>query len=322
MTIGAYAQASPDSTAGFLSKRTLASQERLWRWFFCGPVLVGASAFVALPILLGLALSFFHWPTVGARSFSGFQNFRSLLSLSNDETWLAIRNTVVFGLANLAFIIVLALALAAWINTKPAGWRVIRILLFLPALTPLVADSLVWSAIYSPGTGLVAWIWHALGGSINLNLTGSPSTALGSVLVVSVWHNVGYNVLLFSAALEAVPESQVDAAKMDGASSIRRFVSIILPLISPTVFFASVISLVGSMQVFARVFVLTDGGPGLSSLTLGLEIYNRAFNTGELGSAAAIGILLLIILLMFTGLLFQLQKRLVYYELDPGGRIR
>lgn len=294
-------------------------QETLWRWFFCGPVLAGASAFVGLPVILGLALSFFEWPTIGSHSFTGLHNFESLFTGSSAQTWAAIRNTIAFGVANLVLVIVLALALAAWINTRPPGWKAIRVILFLPALTPLVADSLVWSAIYNPGTGLVASIWSALGGSANVNLTGTASTALASVVAMSVWHNIGYNVLLFSAALDSVPDSLIDAAKVDGASTVRRFISVAVPVISPTVFFATVLSLIGSMQVFARIFVLTDGGPGNSSLSLGLDLYNTAFSSGELGVAAAIGLLLLIILLLFTGVLFRLQRHFVHYEVDPLG---
>lgn len=293
------------------------STDRLWRWFFCGPVLVGASIFFGLPVFLAVILSLFQWPTSGGERFIGLRNFGELLAPSDSQTWIAIRNTVSFGASNVILVIAVGLLLATWINTRPRGWRVIRVIFFIPVLTPLVADSLVWSAIYNPGTGLLAGIWGALGGSTNINVTASAATALASVVVMSVWHNVGYNVLLFSAALEAVPTSVLDAAKVDGADGLRKFLRMTLPMISPTVFFAGVLSVIGSLQVFARVFILTDGGPGLSSTTLGLEIYNTAFTSGELGSASALAIILVVILLAVTGALFRLQRRYVYYEVDP-----
>lgn len=280
---------------------------------FLAPSAAGFFTFTLLPILGALAIAFFSWPVLGERSFTGVSNFVELYT-DDPMFWPAMRNTFVYVLVYVPINIVLALGLAAWINSAQIRFRSLyRVLFFLPAVTPLVANALVWRLLLQP-RGVIPGYWEALTGQPAANLLGDSRYALLSVVVMSVWAGYGYNMLIFSAALDAVPEHLLEAATIDGAGTIRRFWSVTLPMLSPAMFFAGVLTLITSFQVFVQPFILTGGGPGVSTTTLVLYMYNRGFVFFDLGMASTIAVTLLAVIVLITGLQFVGQRRWVHYE--------
>ncbi|HEX8496734.1 MAG TPA: sugar ABC transporter permease [Actinomycetales bacterium] len=274
--------------------------------------LVGLLLFTVVPIVGSLVMAFFDWPVFGERTFVGLANFTELMS--GDPVFRRVLlNTVLFVVAYLPLNIIVSLGLAAWIGPKIRGRGAYRFLFFLPAVTPMVANAIIWQLMLTP-RGLIDAGWTGLTGSAAPNFLGSPGWAMAAVVVMSVWQGFGYNMLIFSAALDGLPDSLVEAATMDGAGPVRRFWSVVLPLLSPAMFFAVIMTLITSFQVFIQPYVLTGGGPGVSTQTLVGYLYSTGFEQFEMGSAAAIAWVLFAIIMLVTGLQFLGQRRWVHYD--------
>jgi multiple sugar transport system permease protein len=205
------------------------------------------------------------------------------------------------------------MALAVWISPKIRGRAAYRVLFFLPAVTPMVANAIVWQLLLTP-RGVLDGLWKSLTGSDAPNFLGSTNWAMGCVVVMSVWQGFGYNMLVFSAALDAVPSSLVEAATVDGAGPIRRYFTIVLPLLSPSLFFAVTMTLITSFQVFIQPYILTGGGPGVSTETLVMYLYRTGFEQFKMGQASATAWVLFLIIMAVTALQFLGQKRWVHYD--------
>src|SRR4051812_49099027 len=217
--------------------------------------MAGFLAFTILPIIGSLVMAFFDWPVFGERTFTGLTNFATLLH-GDPVFHRVLLNTVLFVLLYLPLNIVVSMALAVWISPRVRGRGVYRVLFFLPAVTPMVANAIVWQLLLTP-RGVIDGLWKSLTGSDAPNFLGSTTWAMACVVVMSVWQGFGYNMLVFSAALDAVPSSLVEAATVDGAGPIRRYFTIVLPLLSPSVFFAVTMTLITSFQVFIQPYILT-----------------------------------------------------------------
>jgi multiple sugar transport system permease protein len=192
------------------------------------------------------------------------------------------------------------------------GKAFLRIAFFLPVVTPLVASSLLWALIYNQN-GIFNTVlgWVGLGPVPWLS---SSDWSMPSIIIMSLWLGFGYNMILFVAGMTNIPDTMYDAAAIDGAGPIRQFFKITLPLLSPLIFFGTLMTLITSFQVFTQAYILTNGGPGNSSTTLVLQLYDDAFQYFRLGDGSAIAVLLAFMILIVTGLMFMLQRRLVHYE--------
>ena len=274
--------------------------------------MAGFLAFTILPILGSLVMAFFDWPVFGDRSFVGLANFTNLLH-GDPVFHRVLLNTVLFVVLYLPLNIVISMALAVWISPKVRGRGLYRVLFFLPAVTPMVANAIVWQLLLTP-RGVIDGLWKSLTGTDAPNFLGSTTWAMGCVVVMSVWQGFGYNMLVFSAALDAVPSSLVEAATVDGAGPIRRYFTIVLPLLSPSVFFAVTMTLITSFQVFIQPYILTGGGPGVSTETLVMYLYRTGFEQFKLGAASATAWVLFLIIMAVTALQFVGQKRWVHYD--------
>lgn len=279
---------------------------------FLSPSLLGLLAFTIVPIAGSVVMAFFDWPVFGEREFTGFSNFTDLVT--EDPVFRRVLlNTVLFVVCYLPLNIVVSLGLAVWISPRIRGRGLYRVLFFLPAVTPMVANAVVWALMLTP-RGVIDSMWRSLTGSAAPNFLGSPVWAMTAVVLMSVWQGFGYNMLIFSAALDGVPDSLVEAATIDGAGPVRRFWSVVLPMLSPAVFFAVIMTLITSFQVFIQPYVLTGGGPGVSTQTLVGYLYNTGFEQFRMGAAAAIAWVLFAIIMIVTALQFIGQRKWVHYD--------
>lgn len=292
-------------------RRALRRREAVAAYGFLTPSGLGFLAFTLGPILGSLAISFFHWPVIGGRSWAGLTNFLTILT-EDPIFWRAVRNTLIFVVLYMPLNFLLALGLALWISPQIRGRGLYRLLFFLPAVTPIVANALVWRLLVQPN-GLFAEVatWF---GIEDLNPLGSGAGAMAVVVAMSLWQGFGYNMLVFSAGLDSIPEQLYEAASLDGANVLHRFARITLPMLSPSIFFATVMTLITSFQVFAQPYVLTAGGPGVATTTMVMYLYQRGFQLFDLGTASAVATSLFVIIAAITAVQFTGQRRWVHYE--------
>ncbi|MGI8312284.1 carbohydrate ABC transporter permease [Saccharopolyspora hattusasensis] len=286
-------------------------RDNLVGYLFVAPALLGSIAFVLVPLTLVGWYSLNEWNVLaGTFHFVGAQNYQQLLA---DEklrdslvatTWFA-AGLVVLNLS-------LALLLAVLLNQKLRGTTVFRTLFFSPVLVSLVAWTLVWQLMLQPEGSVNSLLGFF--GADGPNWLRGESTAMVSVIVVQVIKNVGLNMVLFLAALQGVPQPLYEAAKIDGAGAWTRFRRITVPLISPTILLTSIITIVGSLQVFAQIAVLTQGGPGTSTTVLIYYLYQQAFQFHHFGYGATISVLLFVIVAALTLLQWRMRRKWVLHE--------
>jgi multiple sugar transport system permease protein len=209
--------------------------------------------------------------------------------------------------------IVVSLGLALWISSRIRWKGLYRLLFFIPTVTPMVANALVWRLLYQPN-GLISQTWETVLGTPAPNFLGDPNWAMAAVVMMSVWQGFGYNMLVFSAGLDAIPQSIQEAATVDGVSPLRRLWHITLPMLSPSMFFAMIMTLITSFQVFVQPQIMTAGGPGIATETVVIHLYREGFVQYELGTASAIAWFLFLIIMLVTALQFVGQKRWVHYD--------
>jgi multiple sugar transport system permease protein len=257
-------------------------------------------------------MSMFDWPIFGERTFIGFGNYAELLT-SSPDFWPALRNSIVFTVLYVPINLVVALGLALLLGPRIRGRAVFRVLFFIPVVTPIVANVLVWKLILQPD-GLLNGMSRTMFGMELPNFLVDADWAMISIVVMSVWAGMGYNMLVLTAALEQLPASVIEAARIDGARGWRILAHVTIPLISPAIFFATVMTIISSLQVFAQPQLLTGGGPGTSTMPLVMFIYNTGFKFQDLGLAAAAAWILFALIIGVTALQFRAQKRWVHYE--------
>jgi multiple sugar transport system permease protein len=279
---------------------------------FASPALIGLAVFTIVPVGLSIVMSVFDWPTFGERSFNGVDNYVKLFT-SSPDFWPALRNSAVYTLLYVPLSVALSLVLALGLGSRIRGRGALRVLFFIPVVTPMVANVLVWKMMLQP-QGLFNGLSQTWFGIELPNFLADPSWAMIMVVVMSVWQGLGYNMLIFSAALEQLPESVLEAASIDGAKGLRRVWSIVIPMISPSIFFATIMTMITSLQVFVQPQMLTGGGPGNATKPLVMYIWEQGFTFGDLGLAAAAAWILFAIIIAITGLQFAAQKKWVHYE--------
>lgn len=287
-------------------------------YLFLLPSLLGFSLFVILAVLMSLGISFSDWGLTGFKGFAGLDNYRALLR--DPVFWQAFRNTVFYLVTIVPLQLGLGLAMALALNQGIRARGVYRLIYFMPVVTTIVAGAIVFRLLLS-NTGLVnVWIQNFA------EFTGLPITPpnwLGStryskwaVVILTLWKNTGFTMVIYLAALQGVPQELYDAANVDGASAWQRFRNVTFPMISPTTFFLFVIQMIGAFQLFTEAFVMTQGGPAQSTLTVVYYIFQNAFEFQKMGKASAIAWFLFIFIFLFTLLQTRLQRRWVYYEAE------
>ncbi|WP_106814191.1 carbohydrate ABC transporter permease [Microbacterium timonense] len=279
---------------------------------FASPALVGLALFTIVPVGLSIVMSVFDWPTFGDRSFNGVDNYAKLFTESPDF-WPALRNSAVYTLLYVPCSIALSLVLAIGLGPRIRGRGALRVLFFIPVVVPMVANVLVWKMMLQP-QGLFNGLAESWFGITLPNFLADPYWAMVMVVAMSVWQGLGYNMLIFSAALEQLPESVLEAASIDGARGFRLTWSVMIPMISPSIFFATIMTMITALQVFAQPQLLTGGGPGNATKPLVMFIWEQGFTFGDLGLAAAAAWILFAIIIAITGVQFAAQRKWVHYE--------
>lgn len=300
-------------------KGSLRKKDRLLGVLFACSPLVGFALFGLIPLAFSLVLSFGKLRSFDLTDlkFVGIENYVRIFT--EDVNFLkSIGNTFVYAIVSVALTLVLSLALAGLLNRRIKFKKGFRLILFIPYVCSVVAISMMWKWLFDYNYGILNDVMVFFGQS-RVNWLGERATAMPVIILMSVWSGLGYNMILFTAALGNVNNSYYEAALLDGASKPRMFFSITLPLISPTTFFLLVMGLIGALQSFANFQIMTPtGGPDGTTWTMVLRVYYVAFQedpmTYGMGYAAAMSWIVGIIVMIFTALNFRFSKRWVHYD--------
>jgi len=282
----------------------------LW---FALPALALIATFFVLPVVAGLALSLsdFDIYALGNLDYLRFVGLGNYARLVQDPLfWRALLNTFYFVLVGGPLSVLVSLGAALLINARLVRWKgLFRVVFFLPVMTALVAVAVVWRYIYHPRYGLLN---YALGlvGIEPIDWLGDPLLAMPALILMAVWKNFGYNMIIFIAGLQSIPEQLYDSARIDGAGRFQQLRYVTLPLLAPTFLFVGLLTMIGSFQLFAEPYVMTQGGPGDATLSVVLLMYEQGFRWWNLGYAAAIAFLLFAIMLVGTILQLRLRRGL------------
>lgn len=253
------------------------------------PAVILMLTFVGVPAIEGIRISFSDWRGFGPINFTGFSNYVSAFTDTPFVSSLLL--TILYSVLSMVGIIAIATLLAAAVSARVKGSPIYRVIWFLPGIAPVAAVGVFWSIAFQPGTGLVNLLFGALGlGSDNAWLA-SPTLAIYPMVFVTIWANVGFAFLLILGAVEQIPISTFEAARLDGASSIRMFFSVTLPLIKPVLVITAVLELIFQFNGFTIIWAMTQGGPGFATSTLPILVYREAFQQVNYGPASAIAIM-------------------------------
>jgi multiple sugar transport system permease protein len=292
-------------------------------------------AFRLVPILLSFIISFFRWSIRGPEEFIGLQNYTQLLH--DPEFWQSLTNTFYLVIFVVPITLILSLLFAVLLNRTLKFTGIFRTSYFIPTVTSLVAISIVWKLIFGPHNGLMnhilgffgihglGWLsessgiftllFNALGIKIPAFL-GGPSLALFAIIIVCIWRSLGYNTIIYLAGLQNIPEVYYEAAEIDGASKIKQFFKITIPLISPTTYYVLIMTTITTFQVFSQVYLMTGppiGGPLGTTKVIVYYIFDKGFGeTQNLSYASAIALVLFIIIISLTMFQKRLEKKVQY----------
>lgn len=304
---------APTTTEHSVAGREARTARKIMAALFLAPTVIGITLFTVIPILASVLLAFFRWDIISAPEFVGFENFTDM---GTDPTVrVAFLNTFGFVVIAVTLQLAVALGLAVFVQSKMPGWlrTFFRSALFFPLILSAASVSLVMAYLFNEDFGLVNQVL----GLVSLPpvpwLT-SPAGAATVVILVYVWQNFGFSFLLFVGGLASIPQDVYEASSIDGVTGWRQFRNITLPLVSPTMLVASVMAIISALQIFDQPYVLTRGGPGDSTRTAVMVIFESAFQQLEFGRASAIGIVLTLIIMGVTALQFRLSRRFVFYQ--------
>lgn len=282
-------------------------------YFFLLPTIIGLLLFTAGPVLASAYLSFTRWDLLSAPRWTGFNNY---LSLFRDQTfWICVKNTLYFTAVSVPVGAILALLLAMVMNMPLRGISIYRAIYFVPVVSSTVAVALMWQWLYQPDFGLINYVLGWLFPHMStIRWLASPTWAMPAIIIMSIWQNLGFNMIIFLAGLKGIAPEYYEAAQIDGAGRWARFRYVTLPQLSPVTFLVVILSIIGSFQVFDAAYVLTQGGPVDATRTIVYYLYQNGFQWFNMGYAAAIAYVLFVAILVVTLIQFLVQRYWVHYE--------
>lgn len=290
-------------------------KENLYGFIFVLPSLILFSGFTFIPLFASAFLSFSKWNFV-----TGLQTIR-WVGLSNYEyifkdSWFkqSLINNLIYAAITVPLTIAIALLLAVVVNKFVYFKNFFKITLFMPYISSVVAVSIVWMVLFHPTMGPINAFLKSIGMENPPLWLADMKWALPTIMVTSIWGGLGYNMIIYIAALQGIPKDLFESAKIDGATERNIFWKIIIPMISPTTFFLFITGLIGSFKVFDQISVMTGGGPGNATSVVSFFIYKKAFEYYEMGTASAAAWVLFVVILVITIIQWQKQKKWVSYD--------
>lgn len=280
-------------------------------WLFILPVTLGTLLLNVLPAVPNLYFSFTEWNGLTTPEWIGLANYAELTQ--NDDFLNSVRVTIVYALGSIPLSMAAGLGLALLVNRQLPGISLFRAVYYTPHISNIIAIVIVFQYLLAPRFGLInQLLWNGFG--INgPNWLGDDVTAMASVVLVSVYTSAGYSMVLYLAGLQNIPEHLYEAATIDGATALQKFFSITLPLLTPTIFFILILSVIGAFSVFGLIFALTAGGPGRATEVVFYLLYEIAFLRLRFGFASAMAMFMFVIVGALTWLNWWLGKRWVFY---------
>jgi len=279
---------------------------------FLAPSFIILAVFIYFPVLYAFVLSFWRWRVLrGEPSFIGLGNYEFLFT--SEDFWQAMGNTLYFSLGSIPTGMAIALFIAILLNRPLRGLSLYRTAYFLPTITSLVAVSVVWLWIYHPDVGLMN---YALGmfGIAPIRWLNEPRSAMPALIILGIWRGLGYNVIIYLAGLQNIPQHLYEAAKIDGANRWQLFRHVTWPLLTPTSFFILIIAVINSFQSFTQIHVMTQGGPIGSTTVIVYYLYQQAFQQFTMGYGSAIAMVLFAIILVLTLIQMKALGPRVHYQ--------
>ncbi len=274
---------------------------------FLLPSLAGCLLFICIPSIFSFLLSFFKWNLISQIKFTGLSNYTELFNSGN--FWYILKNTVFYALTVTVFATIIPLILASVLNNRIRGSEFYKTAYFLPFITPMIVIAMVWQWIFDPNIGLVNSLLK-----INQAWLFNSDFAMYVLIFVSVWKLIGYNMIIFLSGFSSINNQIYEAAKIDGAGTLKTFFKITLPMLSPTIFFVLLITTISSFQVFDLIYLMTQGGPDNSTNILVYWLYKNAFEFFNIGKASAIAYVLFILILSLTVIQWLIRKKWVLNE--------
>ena len=268
-----------------------------WGYLFILPNFLGFLLFMLVPIIMALVFSFTNYDVISQMDFVGINNYVGLFT--DDQFITSLLNTLWFAVLTVPTGVILALLLAVLFNRQIRGISIFRTFVFIPVITSMVAVSLVWSMLYEDNAGLLNTLLGYVGlGPVHW-LT-DTNIAMISIAIMSVWKGLGYNMTIFLAGLQGVPGELYEAATIDGATARQKFMKITVPMIAPTTYFVTLMALIGSLQVFDQVWIMTQGGPVDATKTVAMYLYQYGFQFYKMGYACAAAYVMFILVFIVS----------------------
>ncbi len=312
-------------------------REAIEGYLFLLPNLLGFLIFMAVPLALSFYYSLTRYDLLTEPQFIGLQNYwdalgftvkDGVLQANDPDFWLALRNTAVYAVGMLTITLPTSFIVAWLLNSKLKGMTVYRAIFYIPVVASTVGIALVWFWIYKQQSGVLNfvishvvqslnWLLGPLGVVVkdpNIGWLVDSQWALFSLIVMTSWATIGYDMVVFLAALQGIPSYLFEAATVDGASRWTILRKVVIPMISPTIFFILVTNTISILQIFAEPYIMTQGGPAKSTLTIVLYLYQKGFQRFQMGYAAALAWIVFAIIYIITTLQFKLASRWVYEE--------
>lgn len=288
---------------------------KTWGWpmVFIGPCLIGLLVLTYIPLVMSFGLSFSYWNLLGTPRWVGLENYQAVLT--DPLFWKTMQTTLVFVSVSVVLEVAVALSCALLLTQAVRGIGLFRTVFFLPVITPMVSVALVWGWLYDPKYGMLNAIlqWFGLEPIAWLYDT---TWALPAIILLRVWKDMGYNMVILLAGLQGIPTHLYESAELDGATPWQKLTRITLPMLSPTLFFVITVSLINAFQAFDAVYLLTEGGPENSTQVVVYWLFKNAFQFYKIGSASAMAYILFMIILTVTTLQWWFRKKWVLYEAE------
>ncbi len=288
-------------------------RETVAGYLFLSPAILLFLVFIAGPLGGAIVLSLFEWDLLTPARYVGLQNYRELFR--DDEARTAIVNSFVFTFWSIVLHLGLGmlLALAVSRTMSPVLRYFLRTAFFFPLLISWAAVSLIWLYILDPSFGFFNYYVEQVGLTPESWLV-SPTWAMPAIILVDLWHTIGFTFIILVAGLQGVPGHLYEAAMIDGAGPLRRFWNVTIPMLTPTLFFVVVLNFIGAFQIFEPMFIMTQGGPGDATKSIVFQIYETGFRSFEMGYASALALVIFVVIMIVTLLQLRLSRYWVHHD--------